>query len=301
MTAKTGCRLFSGLMLTLIAVFVLAAEPSGKAVRSGKHCLWKITSRTNSIYLAGSVHLLKKESYPLDKAFYDSFAASDKLVLEANLKETNQEEIQKLTVTKGLNPEGSTLEKTLSPETYKLVTNKVAQMGMNVTQIGKLKPWLLVVTLTVVKLQQMGYDPDFGMDRHFLQKASDAGKEIEGLESAEYQINLLADLPEKTQEEMLRQTICELDNTEKNFNSIVEAWNTGNTAKLGELLLQGFKDFPGLYELLMSDRNKAWATKIETFLQKGEKVFIVVGVGHFAGKDNVITLLEKRGYSVKQL
>jgi uncharacterized protein YbaP (TraB family) len=50
-------------------------------------------------------------------------------------------------------------------------------------------------------------------------------------------------------------------------------------------------------DLLLSERNKKWIHKIESFA-KDKPTFFGVGAGHLAGENGVITLLRKKGYRV---
>ena len=50
--------------------------------------LWKVESSQNSIYLAGSIHVLQKEHYPLHQAFDDAFNESSRVMFEVDLLES---------------------------------------------------------------------------------------------------------------------------------------------------------------------------------------------------------------------
>ena len=61
-----------------------------------KNFLWKVRSKTNTVYLLGSVHLSKKEMYPLNKRIEEAFQQSDFLAVEANLNGPVQLDLQKV-------------------------------------------------------------------------------------------------------------------------------------------------------------------------------------------------------------
>ena len=120
-----------------------------------------------------------------------------------------------------------------------------------------------------------------------------ANKEVLGLETAEFQIDLLDGLPAKTQEESLLQTLKELDQFEAEFEQLVRAWASGQEKQLDNLLLQSFKEYPDVYAKLISERNRNWLPKIESHLQGGNKTLVVVGAAHLVGRDGVVELLKQ--------
>jgi uncharacterized protein YbaP (TraB family) len=52
---------------------------------------------------------------------------------------------------------------------------------------------------------------------------------------------------------------------------------------------------------LFDDRNARMAERIESIARSGTPAFVAVGAGHLVGPDSVITLLRKKGLSIRQL
>jgi len=243
---------------------------------------------------------LKSDAYPLSQAIEQAFVNSTKLVLEVNLDSLNSSDAQQMVLATALLPGGKTLNETLSPATYQAVQQKVEAMGLNMEALKRMKPWFLSLSLVAMKMQQLGYDADNGVDRHFFDRATKANKEVLGLETAEFQINLMDSLSAKTQEESLLQTLKELDQFETEFEELVRAWASGQEKQLDNLLLQSFKEYPDVYAKLISERNRRWLPVIESHLQGGNKTLVVVGAAHLVGRDGVVELLKRKGYSVEQ-
>ena len=57
----------------------------------------------------------------------------------------------------------------------------------------------------------------------------------------------------------------------------------------------------GLTELLLTQRNKAWADWIKARLDKPGTVFMAVGAGHLAGPGSVQDQLSARGLAATRL
>lgn len=286
----------------LLLLFLRTAEIRAQNVSPApvKSCLWKVVSKNSTVYLLGSVHLLKSDAYPLSQAIERAFTDSAKLVLEVNMDSLNSLDSQQMVLAKALLPEGKTLNEILSPATYQAVREKVEVLGLDIDALKRMKPWFLSLSLVAMKMQQLGYDAQHGVDRHFFDRARKAKKEILGLETAEFQISLLDSLPAKTQEESLLQTLKELDQFETEFDQVVRAWAAGEEKQLEGLLLKSFKEYPEVYAKLISERNRSWLPKIEGHFVRGSKTLVVVGAAHLVGPDGVVELLKQKGYSVEQ-
>jgi uncharacterized protein len=159
----------------------------------------------------------------------------------------------------------------------------------------------VALTMTSLQLQKLGFDAGSGVDRYLAERAVKSGKAMAGLETVEFQIGLIDQLPEKDQELMLRQSLQEMDLLDKGLDQIVRAWSTGDVSSLEGLLLSGMREYPAVHQKIIVDRNKRWVPQIEKMIKQGESTLIVVGAAHLVGKDGVIELLKARGYTVEQM
>lgn len=249
----------------------------------------------------GSIHYLKPQSYPLHQALEEAFKNSRKLVLEINLDSGDKDKGPQLMLMKGVYPGGKTLKDGVSEETYKLAEKELNGLGLDIKTFSQFKPWLVALTVAALKLQKLGFDPNHGIDRYFFRKAKNENKEIIGLETLEYQMDLFDGMAERTQELMLLQTLKDGGSTEQTLDAVVKAWASGDTNALDTALLQGIREYPEVYRKLILDRNRSWLPKIESYLSQNENYLVVVGAGHLAGKDGIIEMLKAKGYSVEQL
>lgn len=293
---KLNISLLIGLTLCCFYSAYAQAEPKV----SSKNILWRIGSQNNSVYLLGSIHLLKSDNYPLNDIIENAFEDSQILVLEFDLESMNDPEIQRTMLMKGMFSEGQTLEKSIGKDAYKLAKTKTEELGMDIAMFENFKPWFFAMTLTTMKLQLLGFNSQYGLDFYFFMKAKQTGKQIVGLETPEYQLDLFDKMPSHNQELLVYQTLLELDIIDKEIDTILNAWSTGDARELGTMLLKSFKEYPGLYETLVTSRNKNWMSKIESFLEKKENYMILVGAGHLVGKNGLVELLKNKGYSIEQ-
>jgi len=290
-------RILSVVVLVTLVIFV------GRALSQSQKCfLWKIQSKTSTVYVLGSIHLAKKEVYPLHQKIEDAFVRSDALVVEANVNDIKNIDTQKI-MESAFYPANDALEKHVSPETFEWVKKETDGLGIPLELLNKQKPWFLAMTLVALESIKLGLDPNLGIDKYFLSKAEGKKKIIE-LESLEYQISLLSGFSDKDQELFLIYTLKDLHVMEQEVNPLIQAWVSGDTQRMESILTRSVsedKRLSGIFEKLIFERNREMASKIEDFLRTKETYFVIVGAGHLVGSRGVIGLLGGKGYLIEQL
>jgi uncharacterized protein YbaP (TraB family) len=285
------CALFSFALLAVC--FDLWAQE--------KSFLWKVASDKGSVYLLGSIHLLKSQDATLKPIIDETFNKTKRLVLEVDLVNESPEKMQKLILQKGINLDGKTLQQKVSKETFQWATIWANELGIDIKMLTPFKPWLAGLTMTVMHLQKLGYDPNAGVDRQLAQRAKLANKPVSGLESSESQFDLLDRLPAGLQELMLRHSLSEMEQIGKLVDDMVRAWRAGDVAAAEKLFLGSMTEYPELHEKTLDERNRNWLPQIEKFIHSGEDTLVVVGAAHLVGKNGLIELLKARGYKLEQM
>ncbi len=286
-------------LLGLIAVVWL----SGAALdaRATRVFMWRVESPSGGVgYLMGSVHMLAQEYYPLDDSIVQAFEASKTLLEEVDLNELASPDVKALTLSKAMYMDGRTIQDVVSGDTYSMVLARLQQAGLPLEPFKRMKPWMLVATLLAAEMQKASFDAELGLDRYFFDKATASGKAIQGLETTAYQIDRFDQMAPNLQEAMLRETLRDFDNQRQHVKVLADAWKTGDTATLEQILLADFKSSPDFYERLLVERNRNWVPKIEACLSDQPPCFVVVGAAHLVGPGSVVELLEAKGYRVTQ-
>ena len=270
------------------------------ATGNGNHFLWSMQTAKNSIYFLGSIHLLKRDSYPLAAEIENAYEDCTSIVFETDLDAMKEPAFQAMMLSLGLYPEGQTIEQDISEETHELLKEKVEAAGLPMAQFARFRPWICGQTLTVIELQRLGFDVMYGIDTYFYSKAKRDKKKMIFLESAEYQLKLLGEMDRHDQEDFLRQTLKELKVIGEMAPDMLNAWETGDIDGLNEIITMSFKDHPEIYERLVTERNRAWISRINNLAHQDGNVLVIVGAGHLIGKESVLDLLEERGYKIRQ-
>ena len=270
--------------------------------------LWKVecSEGTEKLYLLGSVHIVPESVYPLNDVIEEAFERSDYLVVEADMKNLDIAKTQKFMMQQGLYLDGRNLETVLPAETYIKLTKAVDEIGMiPMMQLNMMQPWLVSLTLPQLMIVKQGFDPQKGIDMHFLNKAQDSKKVLE-LESAEFQMELLSGFDEKTQIAMLENTLEELPEFSDRFDKMVGAWSSGNIEKMEKIIEDEHgknKSLEIFYDKLITERNDSMTDKIVSYLESGDgKIyFVVAGSGHMIGKTGIVNQLKEKGYKITRL
>jgi len=286
-------------LLALTSAGQLRAQPA-TAPRNA-HPLWEARGKSNSVYLLGSIHFAKDDFYPLAKPIEQAYELSSIIVFEANLGEMKSMETQVSLLKAGMCPAGEKLSQQVGEETYSALQSWLKNTGVEPSMLDPMKPWLASVTVVALELQKLGFNPGQGIDEHFYSRAKVDGKEIRGLETVDFQINLFANLSREDSELFLKSMLEDIARFPKIFAEVIEAWKTGDAAKIEPLLLDITKKYPAIHKKFLADRNRVWFPKIEELLAGDKNVFVVVGMAHLVGSDGVVQLLRKKGIRIEQL
>lgn len=299
--------LILGLFQTVNLVYAVSLETKegnlAKNNAAGQRCfLWKVVSPSNTVYLLGSIHIARRDIYPLNKKIEDAFNISDVLAVEADITKITQDSNSMKDVI--LYPDGDILEKHISKDTFEIVKSKLKELGVDINEANKYKPWFLAGLLEMFELQKLGFHPMYGIDNYFLSKAKFTKKSITGLESLDFHIKFFDSFSDKLKELMLFYTIKDLEESGKTIDELFNAWLSGDTETMEQTLSITVTQYPEtqvFQEKILYERNRNMAEKIEDFLKEERIYFVVVGAAHLVGKKSIIDLLAQKGYNIQQL
>jgi uncharacterized protein YbaP (TraB family) len=283
------------------ATLTSSVKPTATEV-AGKSFIWKVSSATTSVYLLGSIHAAKPDIYPLDSAIEDAFVSAKYLVVEVNVNNVDNQKVTDILLEHGVYPLGEELRDYLSPSLYDALTEQFERFGVNIAILDSYRPWVILMTLEQLTLQDLGYLPENGIDYYFLDKAAQT-KMILELETAEFQLELLYSLPDELIIESLEYDIENMP-LQEDMEELFQIWEDGDATKMESMLFEGLTEEPELtpyYEKLFDERNFNIAVKIEEFLADDEIYFVVVGAGHLVGENGLVNLLSEKGYTIEQL
>lgn len=279
-----------------------AKEPAAATatVQAVKPAMWAVKDADTTIYLLGTVHVLKPGLSWFDGAVRQAFDKSDELVLELVLPE-DQAEMTKTVFSLAIDTSGKTLPQKLDPEALKAYQAALTGLGQSANAFDAFKPWFAGMTLSVLPLTKLGYNPEEGVEEQLTAAAKATTKPISGFETLEEQLGFFDKLPEDQQVAFLNSTVKDIDKLGPTLDSLVLLWGKGDPKKLAALMNESMDATPELTKTLLWDRNARWADQIKTRMDKPGTVFVAVGAGHLAGKHSVQDYLKARGLKAKRV
>jgi len=293
-----GLALFVAIAGVPADALAQTTAPAAAPIQGEGPALWVIKDADSTLYLFGSVHVLRPTTgwaSPRVEAAFDS--ASDIWFEISN--PDDQAAVMPLIQQHGLSPE-TPLSSRLTPEQNAELEAAAQAMGASAAQLQPMKPWLAALSLSVAPLVKAGYDPKSGVELVLKARAEAAGKPIHAFETIDKQIGILANLPDDVQMAFLRETLKDYENAVTLLDTMVEAWAKGDVTTLDRVMVEEMKEAsPALYQALLVDRNTDWADQIQTMLEGSGTAFIAVGAGHLTGDDSVQAILQQRGVTVE--
>jgi uncharacterized protein YbaP (TraB family) len=281
-------------MLRLLAPLALLFAPAAYAqeVKDADPAIWVVKDADTTVYLFGTVHVLKPGLSWFDEGVKAAFDKSDEVVLE--MIEPEAAEMQALIMKTGVSFTGPTLSEKLPEANRATLAAAAADLGMPAAALDRFEPWLGAMMASFAPLGKLGYSADSGVERAVTDAAKAAHKPLLALETAEQQLGFFDTLPEDLQIKYLISTLENYDKAGTMLDKMVASWSAGDVATLGATLNDALRDTPEVGKVMLSDRNARWAEWIETRMAKPGTVFVAVGAGHLAGNDSVQAWLAKR-------
>jgi uncharacterized protein YbaP (TraB family) len=282
------------LLLGLVALVTVAAAPA-----RAEPALWVATDADSTVYLFGTVHVLKPETMWRSPKIDAAYKSASELWLETTEGE-DPSSVQALVTRLGVTP-GTTLSSRLGPADKARLTSAAESAGVPAAALEPMRPWLAALTLTVAPVIKAGYDPASGVDKVLEAQAKADGKPIRTFETMEQQFRFFADLPPAQELAFLRATLDEADEGVSVVDKLAADWAAGDVGGLEQdLIVDLRREYPEVYELLLRQRNLAWAQRIKTLMAGSGTHFIAVGAGHLVGPDSVQAQLRAAGIAANR-
>jgi uncharacterized protein YbaP (TraB family) len=284
-------------LLLLLAAILFAGLPARPVQADADPALWVVRDADTTVYLFGTVHVLRPGLGWFDEAVRDTFDASDVLVLE--LVAPSAEAMGKLAAEFGASP--VPLSRRIGAREEARVEAALADLGMPPRSLEGHDPWFAATLLSVQTLNRLGYATAEGAEAVLADAAARAGKSVTGLETAREQFAILDGLSDASQRALLDATLDGLPETRRTIERTVAAWSRGDTSALAALADAELRAAPEIRARMLSERNARWAEWIAARMHRPGTVFVAVGTGHLAGADSVQAELAKRGLKAERV
>jgi uncharacterized protein YbaP (TraB family) len=272
-------------ILCLFGHFVNAQE---------KSLLWEISGNglTKPSYLYGTIHVICPKDYFMTDSTKAAFEKAEQVYLELDMDDPS---MMSKTMRAAMFIDGKKLKDYLKPEDATFLNDYFKQKnGMGIDQINGMKPFFVMSMLymNLLSCQPQSYE------LIFTQMATNSKKEMLGLETVEFQMGVFDKIPYEKQAEMLVGMVKKKEDSAKEFSDMVALYKAQDVEGLLKVMDESEWDFNGYEDILLSNRNAAWVPIMEKAMQE-KPTFFAVGAGHLGGAKGVLSLLKKKGYTVK--
>jgi hypothetical protein len=291
-------RRIRAIVLLAVALGIGGAARAHDGWPVQRHSLWTIEGGRSPVALLGSIHVLRRQHYPLEWPIEQAFDRAQVVVFETDLGGMMSPELRRALSQRGRR--AGVLRRQVSRETYRKLGAYLEGFGMPPTLLDHSAPWHAGAVVMVMELERQGYDPLWGVDNYYFRRAEKYGKRTEGLVSLDEHMRMLAELPLPDGDAYLQAMLRDAETLRSMLRDVVRAWKGGEADRLAALVNAGFTEHPGLRDHLLVRRNKQWIPAIERYLAGDEPALVIVGAGHLVGEDSVIELLRRNGHVVEQ-
>lgn len=315
------CALFSVLLFILSgcgsALFIKVPNeapdiqpPSGNNTEYTPD-MWTVTSPDGEgkLYLFGSIHIGNEASFPLPTYVTDAYEESDCIAVECDIvafEQLSADEIAEYYYPL-IYTDGTTISDHIDADIYEACKKILTENGMYSPYLDVYHPTMWSSMLSNVALSYTDFEIDSGIDRYFINEATDDGKGILEIEDIADQITMDLQFPDEMLSYMLSE-FTEKDVFEQYDDDLTEMFSAWKTGTLEEYLLdesdkEDLSEQEKLYEELyekvtLTDRNIGMAAVAAEYITSGREVFYIVGAAHMYGENGVVALLEKEGFTV---
>ena len=259
--------------------------------------MWRFDSASATVFVAGTVHVLKEALHPLPRQFEEAYHQTEKLVLEVDLSRYPAADVQAKTLAYAQLGDQS-LRQVMPGDLYSQLVEAGMTYGLPVGQLQAYQPMLAFQQLPLLGMTALGYEGDFGVE-HVIGLLGQRGRgDILQLESLDFQLKLLFDQPMDTQLAVLEQALGDLPELESSISQLMTAYFRGDDNTLLETLAAQTGDHPlakAFNDQLIDQRNRSMATTIAGYLETPHSYLVLVGAGHLVGPNSIIAELARAG------
>jgi len=282
-----------------IGVSLLASSLISLTV-SAESSVWKVSKGNDHIFIGGTVHILPASEFPLPKEFERAYKKSDAIVLETKLPDANDSAFQMKMMQQMAYDNGKTIGDFLTAKTQQQLSTYISTLGAELVMFERFKPGFLVTMLAMLEAQRAQLSGE-GVDIFYSKKATQDNKPIEYFETADFQMNMIAEMGQGSEEKFIKSNLEQMKDFKTMFLGLLKAWRAGDTKQLNKLAIEPMKDDPQTLKTLLTDRNRNWMKDINKMFTDNDKEFVLVGVAHLVGNNSVLALLKAKGYRVEKL
>lgn len=248
-------------------------------------------------FLFGSIHLDRLDAKGFDRSVEEAFASSDALVVELAPTSIDAEKIR---VAADGDPD--IWYDALDDVERQLVQTASDEVDIDLDVFSDAPPWLVRLALVFGAFRERGYSSQRGFEWHFIREAARDKTPVLELETVGEQIKALRGGDTQQQRDLLVATATNIGTIADELERVHSAYAEGADDRLAALLRQPQTRAQRTQQRsVFTARDPAMAARMASLFQRPGLEFVVVGVGHLLGPDNVRARLVDEGLSLRRI
>ncbi len=290
-------------------------EAKAAEVAFGQNILFKLEKAGREpSYLFGTMHMTDPRVVSMPTMAQKAFDNSEIVAIESTeILDPAQAQITlistpELTMFLG----DDRLSNYLDDESKQVLAEGLAERGLQLALIDRMKPWLLsgMLALPECEFTRKQAGAPF-LDLALAQNAEAQGKTLVGLETLIEQFNALASLPMKFHVQGLVDTIALGDQVDDVLETMIVLYTEGKigtvwpllrtiSSQLGDSTPDAAAGYAEFEETMVNTRNRNMFDRSLSLVEQGN-AFIAVGALHLPGEKGLAKLYQDAGYTVTPL
>jgi uncharacterized protein YbaP (TraB family) len=240
-------------------------------------------------YIYGTIHIMPKKDFVISDSIKSAFKTCNELVMEVDLNMDLKTQLEILELT--MLPDGKTIADITTKENSERIRNfcldSINWKESKYNKTSRFQPFFLSSLITQ---ELIGKSKSYEIE--FKKLAKKNKMSMSGLETIQFQMNLLSEV---SNEEQIKMLLLGLTTDNSEFNKLLENYLKKDINQLVTLMNTDLS--PEFYSNFIVKRNQKWIPIISELIQK-KSTFIAVGAAHLPGKEGVLNLLQEAGYKI---
>jgi len=261
--------------------------------------LWQISEEHSAhvSYLFGTIHMIPAEYFFLPEGTIPAFDEATEIYFEVDLDELSDPAAQMSMLQKSFMKDDVQLKDLITADDYQFIRAHFQKQGIPLMMFERVKPLFLSVfadDATNVESLNDGSIKFYEME--FMKMAQSQNKNVNGLESIDFQLGLMDSIPYEVQAKMLVESIKTSKEGSSEMDTLISLYTRQDISALHSSF---DADSLSAYEqILLINRNQNWIPVMIDGMENNS-CFFAVGAAHLGGPNGVIRLLEQKGYTLK--
>jgi len=262
--------------------------------------LWLVTApHGQTMYIFGSIHVGTADLYPLSPVIMDAFRRSDYLAVEGWAPESPANPLRLLLT------DDRTITDHIPEELHQRAMAVMLEHGAYTEELNNFHPLFWWQTLLFIGIELSDVSMEYGLDNFFIREALRRNMDILSIERVEDMNDMLLNLSTSLLNQLIESALDIEMAIERSYLN-QKFWRQGDGYGLlyvmaGEMSALGDDEYAEFMDAMLTQRDLATADRASEFMAEGKKVFFVVGAAHLLVENNVLDLLEQKGYEVERI